>query len=661
MPTAYAMKPDTKTSAHRRTFMQTVAAFFVGASQLCAESLRRLVPNRQETQAAAKAHRLGVGTVDLEGPKQVEAYTRQTWTLVYTAGEGGIKSGGGLRIGLRHLQNWLAAMPQTTDPAGDGYLAATTDGDATVVATIPGRGKMTAQYFAWQNVVQVTVGPPGLKPGEQLRITFGDRRGGGRGWRVQPFDETHYGFKCYVDLTGGGEYLPIEESPTVEIVAAPTTRLAVLLPANAVSGQSCWCLVRAEDRFGNPAPQYRGTVRLTSTDPRAELPTAFTFTAEDRGVHRCENIVLHTTGDHTISINDGRRTARSNPVRVTDTAPEQHVFWGDLHTHTLHSDGRGTVEQAYDFAKRVAGLDFAAVSDHAFEIVDEMWEVNKRVTARFNEPGRFVTMNAFEWSGTTPVGGDHNVYFLDEDPPIYRSPLMYHPDNYQMDHHAPKVDHVTKLFALLRDDFEPGTVFCIPHWGGRRGNPRWHDPQVQRLIEVFSEHRRSEDWVGTFLQAGHRVGIMASGDNHAGNPGYGCLKPSHDWPKQEIGMALIAVQAEQLSRESIFRALYDRRTYATSGARILLDFRVAGSPMGSEIRAEKAPEIVVDVVGTAPIARIEIKRDGQTVHVNEPAGESARVVWSDPEFDGSKATAYYVRIVQTDGEEAISSPVWVNY
>jgi hypothetical protein len=153
---------------------------------------------------------------------------------------------------------------------------------------------------------------------------------------------------------------------------------------------------------------------------------------------------------------------------------------------------------------------------------------------------------------------------------------------------------------------------------------------------------------------------MASGDNHSGNPGYGCLKPSHDWPTQEIGMALIAVQAEELSRASIFRALYQRRTYATSGARILLDFRVAGSPMGSEIRVQQSPEIVVDVAGTAAIARIEIKRDCQTVHVQEPASESARFVWHDPDFDRDEATYYYVRIVQTDEEEAISSPVWVN-
>ena len=125
-------------------------------------------------------------------------------------------------------------------------------------------------------------------------------------------------------------------------------------------------------------------------------------------------------------------------------------------------------------------------------------------------------------------------------------------------------------------------------------------------------------------------------------------------------MALIAVQAEQLTRESIFRALYDRRVYATSGARILLDFRVAGQTMGSEIRADAAPQIAIEVVGTEPIERIEIKRDCAIVHIHEPDGELARFTWSDPDFDAGQPCFYYVRIVQTDGEEAISSPVWVN-
>ena len=71
---------------------------------------------------------------------------------------------------------------------------------------------------------------------------------------------------------------------------------------------------------------------------------------------------------------------------------------------------------------------------------------------------------------------------------------------------------------------------------------------LQRLIEIFSDHRRSEAWANTFLAAGHRLGIMASTDNHYGNPGYGYLKILHDWQRQEIGTSAMAVYAADRTR-----------------------------------------------------------------------------------------------------------------
>ena len=63
------------------------------------------------------------------------------------------------------------------------------------------------------------------------------------------------------------------------------------------------------------------------------------------------------------------------------------------------SDGRGTVEEFYDFAERVAGLDFCAVTDHAFEILDEMWEHSKKVTNQVHRTGkiRHVSGVRMEW------------------------------------------------------------------------------------------------------------------------------------------------------------------------------------------------------------------------------------------------------------------------
>ncbi|NOX54262.1 MAG: DUF3604 domain-containing protein [Planctomycetes bacterium] len=622
-----------------------------------ADQVRPVPP---EEVAIAAGERLGIGRARLEGPKSVQVLTHQTWTLVFTAGKAGLPPGGGLRVAMRHVHCW--SPPQTNAPKQAGYVTLAAPEGCKAKLTVSARhNRLWRQYFPWQHLIEVTIGGRALKAGEELRIVLGDRSGGGPGMRVQPFDESPFVFKCFVDATGDGEYLPLRENPAIEITPAEPARLAVVMPSDAVIGRPTWCLVRAQDRYGNPATSYRGTVRLRSSDAQAQLPPPYTFTEKDRGVHRFEAVVFDSAGVHTVSAKDGQFDATGNPVRVTETRPERLLLWGDLHGHTLFSDGRGTVEQFYDFAKRVAGLDFCAVTDHAFEILDPMWKHSKEVTNRFNEPGRFVTFQAFEWSGVTAVGGDHNVYFLEEDPPIYRSTSYYDPRNYQMYHgRTPKVAHVTELFEKLEQRLRDKNVFCIPHYGGRRGNPKWHNEKVQRMIEIFSEHRRSEDWATTFLTKGHRLGIMASTDDHFGNPGYGYLKPSYRWDEQEIGMAAVAVYSQDRTRESIFRALYDRRVYATSGDRIVLDFRADGHPMGSEYRTRMPPILKIDAVGTASIVAVQIKKNSQVVHEIRPRNRSVRIEWRDPDFDPDSSCYYYVRVLQDNGEEAISSPIWVN-
>ena len=180
------------------------------------------------------------------------------------------------------------------------------------------------------------------------------------------------------------------------------------------------------------------------------------------------------------------------------------------------------------------------------------------------------------------------------------------------------------------------------------------------MIETFSEHRRSEDWATKFLTQGRRLGIIASTDNHYGNPGHGYLRPIDDWDRQEIGMAAVAVYAAQRTRESVFPALYDRQVYATSGDRIILDFQVDGHPMGTEYRADSPPTLAVEAVGTAPIRRVEIKKDSRIAATFEPGRTSVKLQWTDPGFDPETPCYYYVRVVQDNDEEAISRPVWVD-
>ena len=82
--------------------------------------------------------------------------------------------------------------------------------------------------------------------------------------------------------------------------------------------------------------------------------------------------------------------------------------------------------------------------------------------------------------------------------------------------------------------------------------------------------------------------------------------------------------------------------------------------MGSECLAESPPQLIVQAIGTARITRVEIKKNSELADAVEPRQESVQLQWRDPDFDATLPTYYYVRIVQANGEEAISSPVWVN-
>jgi len=622
---------------------------------------------KNEAEAVEKGKTVGVGSARLEGPKTAEVFTYQTWTIVYTAGKVGIKPGGGIRIGIRHMCHLWSAV-QKDDPKSPGYLTVKSTDNVPVIVSVECRNwskRFSGQYFPWQNIVEVIVGEPGLKPGQTIRATYGDKTGGSPGFQVQPFDESSFVFKVYVDTLGNNEYLPLAGSPAVKIVTGRPNKLTALMPSNAMVGEPTWCVIRAEDRFGNPATRYNGTVSFKTTDTLAKLPDFYTFTQADKGVHRFENIIFKTKGYHTVSVEDGKFHDEGNPVKITQNRQEKLLLWGDLHGHTLHSDGRGAVKEYYDFAQRVTALDFCAVSDHAFEMLDDMWSHSKKVTNQANKPGKFVTFNAYEWSGASNVGGDHNVYWLEDNPPLYRSLTGYNKLNLQVYHgHEPKVEHIKDLFAKLEQHGTNKKVFCIPHRGGRAGNLKWHNPKVQRLIEIFSEHFRSESWATEFLKEGHRLGIMASTDNHYGNPGYGYLKRGQGdysvFGKQEIGMGLIAVFAKERTRKSIFTALYDRHCYATSGERIIIEFTADGHTMGSEYVTSESPLIAVRAAGTADIARVEIKKNSSIVHVNRPDKRIIELNWRDPDFDSSKATYYYIRIIQANNEEAISSPIWIN-
>jgi hypothetical protein len=108
------------------------------------------------------------------------------------------------------------------------------------------------------------------------------------------------------------------------------------------------------------------------------------------------------------------------------------------------------------------------------------------------------------------------------------------------------------------------------------------------------DHRST---VQTGLELGHKFGFVASTDQHSGYPG-------------SYGEGRLAVCATSLTREAIWEAFHQRRTYAVTGDKMLVDFSVNGTGYGGETSGRKR-EIEIRAVGADFWDTIELVKNGR--------------------------------------------------
>jgi hypothetical protein len=409
------------------------------------------------------------------------------------------------------------------------------------------------------------------------------------------------------------------------------------------------------DALGNWTSLTAGTYTLTPSWNGTALPglsievaggettVAFSYVLGDEGIYFFDVLGPDGPGGH------------SNVLLCQEGEPQLRLYFGDIHGHSTVSDGTGTPADYYRFAREVSGLDIAALTDHAdygtVRVEDSWWDRIRQVTNAANEPGRFVTFLGFEW--TNWVHGHRNVYYRDGEGPLFRS----------ID---PESDSPQKLWNLL-EPFEAMTV--AHHVGGGPVRVDWSiapGPQ-EHLVEICSVHGVCEHYgcdkciyspvKGSFvrdaLKLGYRLGIIGSGDTHDGHPGQRSMGA--------VTTGIMGVYSPELTREAVWDALKRRHVYATTGSKIILNFQVARSPMGSETEwdlSDGGVPIMFRAVGCALLQSVEVIRNGEVVLEHQGKGFLAQVAAEDPE-PPSGTSWYYLRVVQQNGNLAWSSPVWV--
>src|SRR5229473_913740 len=94
-------------------------------------------------------------------------------------------------------------------------------------------------------------------------------------------------------------------------------KLTMSAPASTTAGQSFTVSVTAANSQGNPVATYQGAVHFSSSDGQAVLPSDYTFTSADAGVHQF-SVTLKTAGNQTANVVDTVNAGLSATVTLRD-------------------------------------------------------------------------------------------------------------------------------------------------------------------------------------------------------------------------------------------------------------------------------------------------------------------------------------------------------
>ena len=557
-----------------------------------------------------------VGSARIEETDDVVAGSMGTCNLVFRVGPIGIDTGGIIRIGTDSDSDW--GLPQLHDPAAEDYLSITGPVGSELAAQVP-------------DLVTVNVINTGreLIEGEEIVVTYGDRSGGSPGSRSQTFIEPRRYFWIEVDTGGSGDFVPIKSRPELSVIGGDAVRLVVVAPSDAAASEEFRISIKAEDRWGNPANQYRGRVDISGSGISVGID-AVQFDDDCNGVVWIDGCRITEPGTHRVVARDdaAKLEGISNPVVASEEMPEFRLYWGDPHGGQVVDPYK--IGDFFEYARDVAGIHFAGFQRNDPAITTGAYDVQQRAERAHYEPGRFVPLPGYEWSATYDRGGHHNVYFRRFDQELRRSAHAAHLDPWDIESDLP---HVREMHA----EFRYSDIVVTPHVGGIAADLQYHEPQIEPALEITSTHGQFEWFLKESIERNYKMGFIGGSDCYTGRPGDD--QPGHQLRRyQKAG--LTGIYATDLTLDGILNAMKARRVYATSGVRIVAVVSADGHLMGSEYSTDASPTISVKILGAGPLERVELFRGLDLIHSEElsPARSSnlVRVTWEG----ASRRTSY---------------------
>ncbi len=256
--------------------------------------------------------------------------------------------------------------------------------------------------------------------------------------------------------------------------------------------------------------------------------------------------------DYQLEIICEKTAVEAKPAFVAKSAPARGKGWyrGDLHAHTLHSDGSWDVADLVAWA-RGRHLDFMTLSDH--NTTSGHAEVHSRAS------DDLLTLGGLEltthWGHALALGGG-DLHEWRTGPvsgktmPMLAAQIMDRGALFVMAHPMSPGDPSCTGCRWEYADMMPGIAPLIEIWNG---GP-WSDYNEEGL--ALFQH---------WLALGHRLRATAGSDIHGPEGGHGLIGFNH-------------VEAEGLTEAAILRSVSSGRNYLSCGPRLIL---TAGAPDGT--------------------------------------------------------------------------------
>src|SRR6266536_4120450 len=237
-------------------------------------------------------------------------------------------------------------------------------------------------------------------------------------------------------------------------------------------------------------------------------------------------------------------SSMQQPSSVEQEVAGRGARWwsGDLHMHTVHSDGNWTIAELISSARNT-GLDFIVITDHNTASHHE--EID-RLSKGLRQP---LVLRGEE---ITTYGGHTNAWGL--------------PSGTWIDFRAHPGD-TSRISQIAAQAHRAGALICINHPFVLCGGCAWsYDAAALDFdaIEVwngpwdFTDEPAVKMW-DKILQSGRRITAIASSDSHR--------------PDTPIGKPATHVAAKVLSQAALLKAIRQGHAYLTDGvARFVVSF-----------------------------------------------------------------------------------------